>query len=68
MCAQESITLYTWIGLGVTLAGFILYQWAMEVYRKRLEAKKRAEQDLLIGDAEEGPNSQVCLCCLLWDE
>eukprot|EP00750_Incisomonas_marina_P030117 INCI7278.1.p1 GENE.INCI7278.1~~INCI7278.1.p1 ORF type:complete len:431 (-),score=48.87 INCI7278.1:634-1926(-) len=40
---QEQITVYTMIGLGVTLAGFMLYTWATEVYRKKLEAAKLAE-------------------------
>ena len=34
----------------VTFAGFVLYQWAVEVYRKKQEEKKKA---LTEGTAEE---------------
>ena len=40
----------------MTLGGFVLYQWAVEVYRKRLEkkAKELAAKDGVAGDDEDG--------------
>ena len=58
---QEGITTYTIIGLVVTLAGFGLYQWATEVYRKKLEAKKKAEEEDVDVVDDEDAGAKVCV-------